>query len=199
MLLAAGCASPSGVPAPDFVSHEVADAYIPLKGSAYVVFDVEAAAVALGDGVAVTSGHSDNLIDDKRVIGKSADRDLMFFRTDKVVPALPTESPQVGERVIAYGQYEGKLRRADGVVTELQAAVEPQCRGCAEQSAFTFDGNAGPGFSGGPVIDAAGRLVGIVFGYLDRRDGGRTIYAYSMQDVTAELDKLKKRPPAGPD
>ena len=39
--------------------------------------------------------------------------------------------------------------------------------GCTAPAYFTFAGNAGPGFSGGPVLDGSGRLIGITFGYKD--------------------------------
>ena len=39
------------------------------------------------------------------------------------------------------------------------------CAGCTAPAYFVFAGNAGPGFSGGPVLDGSGRLLGITFGY----------------------------------
>ena len=66
------------------------------------------------------------------------------------------------------------------------------CAGCTAPAYFTFAGNAGPGFSGGPVLDAAGRLVGITFGYKDEGHE-RLIYAYDMSRVQAELSALQKR------
>lgn len=50
---------------------------------------------------------------------------------------------------------------------------------------------AGEGFSGGPVIDASdGRILGIVFGYNDMKDGSRVMYAYDTDRIMAELAKL---------
>ena len=47
---------------------------------------------------------------------------------------------------------------------------------------------AGEGFSGGPVVDASdGRILGIVFGYNDMKDGSRLMYAYDMDRIMAEL------------
>ena len=60
--------------------------------------------------------------------------------------------------------------------------------------AFTFEGDAGPGFSGGPVVDAKGRLIGITFAYKDV-GGRRLIYAYDMSRVQAELDNLSAARP----
>jgi len=199
-LLLAACAGPSGEPAAGFVSREAERAYIPLHGTKYIVLTGDAAAVALGDRIAVTNAHTANLLDERAVIGISHDYDLLFFHTDKPVAPLASEAPRQGARVIAYGQYERKLRRAEGTVTSLDAPVEPNCRGCIVQSAFTFTGNAGPGFSGGPVLDAeTGKLMGIVFGYTDDAKGGRTIYAYPMQRVNAELKKIEDALPVDPD
>ena len=69
--------------------------------------------------------------------------------------------PQLGEAVSAFGQgKDGDLRLAHGVVRAIQT-----CAGCTAPAYFTFAGDAGPGFSGGPVLDGSGRLIGITFGY----------------------------------
>ena len=93
--------------------------------------------------------------------------------------------PVVGEAVTAYGQgAEAELRIAHGVVHDIATAP-----GFAIARWFTFEGDAGPGFSGGPVVDARGRLVGITFAYKDV-GAKRLIYAYDMARVQAELDNL---------
>ena len=198
-LALAGCGGPSGEPASGFVSRDVQNAYIPLDGSAYLVLEGSAAAVSLGGGIAVTNAHNANLIDAKAVVGKSANYDLLFFQADKADARLPVEAPRVGEKLVTYGQGPGRmLRKAQGVVTRLDAPVEARCAGCSVQSAFTFEGNAGPGFSGGPVVDAQdNHLVGIVFGYVDNvpTKGHRTIYAYTMQRVFAELGAIEGKLP----
>ena len=188
-LALAGCETPSGEPATGFVTPNVGEAYIPLHGPIYLLLEGDAAALSLGNGIAVTNAHNANLLDAKTVIGASPNYDLLFFHTPKANTVLPTAPPTIGQHVIAYGQATGgALRQAEGTVTRLQAPVEALCGKCEVQSAFTFEGNAGPGFSGGPVLDAAtDKLLGVVFGYVDRA-GKRTIYAYTMERVTAELD-----------
>jgi len=195
-LALAGCETPSGEPAKGFATSAVGEAYIPLKGSAYLILEGDAAAVSLGNGIAVTNAHNANLLDDKSVIGKSPNYDLLFFHMANANIELPTAEPAIGQRVIAYGQaMGGALRKAEGVVTRLEAPVEALCGKCEVQSAFTFEGNAGPGFSGGPVLDATtDKLLGVVFGYVDGA-GKRTMYAYTMERVTAELDAVTRKLP----
>ena len=194
----AGCSTPSGEPAAAFTSPKIADAYIPLEGPVFLIFEGDAAAVSLGGSIAVTNAHNADLLDAKSVIGKSANYDILFFHTEKATVELPTAEPRVGGRVVAYGQgHGGALRKAEGNITRLDAPVEALCPKCEVQSAFTFEGNAGPGFSGGPVLDAAdGKLLGIIFGYVDDPPGVRRImYAYTMERVLAELEAVARTLP----
>ena len=58
---------------------------------------------------------------------------------------------------------------------------------------FIFEGDAGPGFSGGPVVDGEGKLIGITFGYKDQ-GAKRLIYAYDVARVLAELSRVENAP-----
>jgi S1-C subfamily serine protease len=185
LVLVAGCASSSGVPVAGIPEAELSEAYIPLhRGGAFAHGD--GAAVAIAPGIAVTNGHNRNLVAPGTVIGEARDYDLLFFRDPHRAVAAAAE-PLVGQAVIAYGQGgDGELRLAHGVVRAISS-----CAGCVVPAYFTFAGDAGPGFSGGPVVDRSGRLVGITFGYKD--DGpGRLIYAYPVSRVRAELSNLSK-------
>ncbi len=167
--------------------------YIPLKQPVLFVSEWDAGAVVLGGGVAVTAAHASHMLDKAAIIGTSTDYDLAFFHTKRRAPAFALGVPKIGERVVSYAHYEDTPYRAEGVVTALDAPVKAQCSTCAVQSAFTFLGNAGPGYSGGPVLDAkSGKLLGIVFGYVDNPDHTRTIYAYPMQRIWEELKKIRQ-------
>ncbi len=189
LLAVSGCATSSGVPATTIAQPQIALAYLPLHGRVHLGLDsADGAAVVIAPGVAVTNAHNANLLDSRDVIGTRQDYDLLFFRTPKV--ALPqTAAPVAGEAVTAYGQgADAELRVAHGAVREIH-----MCPGCSVPAWFNFVGNAGPGFSGGPVLDGTGRLIGITFGYKDQ-GGERLIYAYDMARVRAELSALQKPP-----
>jgi len=188
-LLTAGCATSSGAPATAIAQSDIAAAYLPLHGRVHLGLDAaNGAAMVIAPHVGVTNAHNANLLDPKNVIGIRQDYDLLFFRTSRSAEPQ-TASVVVGEDVTAYGQgADAELRVAHGVVRGIQT-----CVGCTAPAYFTFAGNAGPGFSGGPVLDGAGRLIGITFGYKDEHDG-RMIYAYDMSRVRAEFSAIAKRP-----
>lgn len=194
ILALTGCAGRSGVPVEGPLGQDVSYGFIPLSRSVFFFGQWDAGAVALGGGVAVTAAHAAHMLDPASVIGTSADYDLAFFRTDHTNGVFTTDVPKPGERVVSYARYEGTPYRADGVVTIIDTPVEARCASCAVQYAFAFQGNAGPGYSGGPVLDAqSGKLIGIVFGYVDNPDDSRTIYAYPMQRVWQELKAVQAR------
>jgi hypothetical protein len=192
-LAVAGCAASSGAPATAIAQPDIAAAYLPLHGRVHLGLDsADGAAVVIAPGVAVTNAHNENLLEPRDVIGIRQDYDLLFFRTARSA-SPPTAAPVIGQGVTAYGQGGNhELRIAHGTVRQIQ-----QCPGCTAPAYFIFAGNAGPGFSGGPVLDGDGRLVGITFGYKDQ-DHQRLIYAYDMSRVRAELDAALKRGSSSP-
>lgn len=198
-LMLGGCAASYGERAAGFLNPQLAGAYIPLEGVTLVVLKAHAAAFVIAPGVAVTNAHNQAIVGGAPIIGQSRDYDLLFFHVDRKSD-VSTAAPSAGEGVIAYGQgASGELREARGTVMLLNAPVEARCDSCAVQSAFTFEGDAGPGFSGGPVVDAkTGRLVGITFGFLDPR-GRRTMYAYPINRVRNELSAIEHKLPVDVD
>lgn len=181
----AGCVSSSGQPASRIIESDIAAAYLPLHGRVHLGLDTaDGAAVVIAPGIAATVAHNRNFID-APVIGVATQSDLMFFRVTKGTAPV-TAAPVPGGAVTAYGQgRDAELRVARGVV---RAIVKPP--GYDISSWFTFEANAGPGFSGGPVVDAQGRLLGITFAYKDE-GGKRLMYAYEMARVRAELQGLQ--------
>ena len=187
LLIVSGCAGSSGQPATAIAQPDIAAAYLPLHGRVHLGIDsADGAAVVIAPGIAVTNAHNANLPEPKNILGTRQDYDLLFFRTAKST-APQTAMPVIGEGVTAYGQGGNReLRIAHGVVKQIK-----QCPGCTAPAYFVFAGDAGPGFSGGPVLDGSGRLVGITFGYKDE-GRQRLIYAYDMSRVRAEFSALSK-------
>jgi len=172
----------------------LAAAYLPLRKPVHLGIDHDAgAAVVVQPGIAVTNAHNANLVEPATVLGRSRQYDLLFFRTGRTT-AQDTAQPLAGEAVIAYGQsaFDPRTRLAHGVVRIVDSM--PLCTLCGPHRVFGFEGDAGEGFSGGPVLDAAnGRLLGIVFSYDDPRPGHQPmIYAYDMTLVQAELAAVLK-------
>jgi hypothetical protein len=184
-----GCATPSGQPAQQIAEPAIAAAFMPLLGHVHMGLDRAAgAAMVIQPGIAVTNAHNANLVDPENVIGTATLSDLMFFHAGAVPPPA-TATPVVGAAVTAYGEdVDGNLRIAHGKVAEI--TMTP---GYATSPYFIFQGDAGPGFSGGPVVDASGKLIGITFGYKDEGKK-RLIYAYDMARVRAEFSRLPKAP-----
>jgi hypothetical protein len=189
LLIVFGCASSSGQPATAIAQPDIAAAYLPLHARVHLGIDTaDGAAVVMAPGIAVTNAHNANMLEAKSIIGTRRDYDLLFFRTAKSAAPV-TAMPVIGQGVTAYGQGGNReLRVAHGVVKEIK-----HCPDCAAPAYFVFAGDAGPGFSGGPVLDGSGRLIGITFGYKDE-GRQRLIYAYDMARVRAEFSALSKAP-----
>ncbi len=186
----AGCAP--GRTSQGFVSTRLTQAYIPLFQGRALIYGRWGAAVALTPDIAVTNDHNYNLIPRDSLIARSRDYDLLFFRADgHMAPELGV--PWKDEPVIAYGQGGSRqaLREATGTIASLNDTVAARCVDCLPQSTITFETDAGEGFSGGPVVDAAtGAVVGITFGYRDEQDGKvRRMFAY---DISLVLDEMRR-------
>jgi serine protease Do len=95
-----------------------------------------------------------------RLIARDEAMDLALLRItgEETRPAIPLDStaPRIGSLVIAMGHPFG-LRRA--VTIGIVHALGPLVRG--GRTWIQADLRLGPGNSGGPIADAAGRVVGV--------------------------------------
>ena len=105
-----------------------------------LVFGKWAAAFTITPGVAVTNDHNLTLLSGDKVLARSRDYDLLFFRTDSKLPA-ELAKPAIGETVVAYGQGgSNELREARGKVAGLDESSPAErvggvgCGGNAEGS-----------------------------------------------------------------
>jgi hypothetical protein len=153
---------------------------------------VGGAGFVIAPGVAVTNRHNANLIAPEDVLGASELHDILFFRTERQMP-VSIGTPRAGAEVIAYGDGGGALREARGPIELLPVTVE-NCPTCPPGTGFGYRAGAGPGFSGGPVVDReTGTVLGLTFGFINAPlESGkpRLMLAYDMALVQREWAQL---------
>ena len=125
-----------------------------------------------------------------RVVGRDAGTDLALLRVDGATLSpvtLATESPRVGEIVLAVGRTWSGLVAHPGFVTHLSGPhqVSPGFR--LDQAIHT---SLDPfsGFSGGALVNVRGEVAGISTSALDRGRG----LAVPARDVARVVDSLRQ-------
>ena len=121
----------------------------------------------VADATSVEVGFDDNRVVEARVLGTDATNDLALLRIDteglNLAPLRLGDSStaQVGDPVLAIGNPFGLDRTlTTGVVSALQRQITAP-NGFTIQHVIQTDAPINPGNSGGPLLDAAGRVIGI--------------------------------------
>jgi S1-C subfamily serine protease len=119
------------------------------------------------DAISVSVGFDDNRVVQARVLGTDATNDLALLQVDadglQLTPLQLGDSStaQVGDPVLAIGNPFGLDRTlTTGVVSALQRQITAP-NGFTIQHVIQTDAPINPGNSGGPLLDAAGRVLGI--------------------------------------
>jgi S1-C subfamily serine protease len=119
------------------------------------------------DATSVSVGFDDNRIVTARVLGTDATNDLALLQVEtdglKLSPLQlgDSKTAQVGDPVLAIGNPFGLDRTlTTGVVSALQRQITAP-NGFTIQHVIQTDAPINPGNSGGPLLDAAGRVIGI--------------------------------------
>jgi serine protease Do len=144
----------------------------------------------------VTIDYADGTSSPGEVLATDAVTDLAVIRTARnelPVPEYRTELPRPGEPVIAIGSPLG----FEGTVTAgIVSALNRQIPGSAAQSRalvdlIQVDAAISPGNSGGALLDAAGRVIGINEAYIPPAAGavslGFAIPAATAVDIADQL------------
>jgi S1-C subfamily serine protease len=139
-------------------------------GSGFVIDrggDILTNAHVVDGAVKVTVQLADKQVVDAKVIGKDVSSDIALLRIDPDgLNLTPLElgsakDVQVGDPVIAIGNPFGLDRTlTTGVVSALQRRISAP-NNFAIDNVIQTDAAINPGNSGGPLIDAAGRVIGI--------------------------------------
>ena len=101
-----------------------------------------------------------------QVTASRPEHDIAVLAVDRlpevVVPAVLAGPPPVGDAVFAVGNPLGLQRSLTaGVVSAIDRTITPP-RGPALDGLIQFDAAVNPGNSGGPLLNRAGQVVGIV-------------------------------------
>src|SRR5262250_122105 len=123
----------------------------------HVIQEADAAQVTLGDQSTWKA----------RVVGMAPDKDLAVLRIDapadrlRPIPVGTSKDLQVGQYVFAIGNPFGLDQTlTTGVISALGREIESVTRRPI-QGVIQTDAAINPGNSGGPLLDSAGRLIGV--------------------------------------
>lgn len=109
-------------------------------------------------------GFSDGETVAAEVVGRDPATDLALLRTSKKSSSVPewadSETLRVGHMVLALGRPGASVRATLGIVSALGNAWRTPAGGPVDRYLQT-DTVMYPGFSGGPLVDAQGRFVGL--------------------------------------
>ncbi len=142
----------------------------------HVVERDEEISITLPDGETVTAA----------LAGREPGSDLAVLRIDADTPAAPhAEGARVGELVLALGRPEPSLMASLGVVSAIGGPWRT-ATGVSIDGLLRSDTTFFPGFSGGPLINVRGEVIGLNSSRLGR-GGGLTIPAATADRVVAGL------------
>jgi S1-C subfamily serine protease len=97
------------------------------------------------------------------IAGRDPARDIALLRLEeaRLTPAVKADAPaRVGQLVLALARPDGSLQASLGVVSAAGGPVHLR-RGRVLEQYIRTDAIPFPGFSGGPLVDASGRVLGL--------------------------------------
>lgn len=121
------------------------------------------------------------------IVGRDPGTDLALLKAEAtdLTPIGRGEAPKVGHIALVVARPGASLATSIGVVSSIEDAAR------SRRSGQTFgvvrtDATFYPGFSGGPMIDAAGRIVGLATSF-----GGNAGVAISLETLNTVLGSLQ--------
>jgi S1-C subfamily serine protease len=126
-----------------------------------------------------------------KVIGQDPYSDVALLKTEpnglKPVKAGDSENLKVGQFVLALANpYALKSSATSGIITSVNRTIRGW-GGPSIENAIVTDARLNPGYSGGPLVDAWGRVIGLNVAYVS----GRGI-AVPINQVKNILDHLMR-------
>ncbi|HET9014156.1 MAG TPA: trypsin-like peptidase domain-containing protein [Thermomicrobiaceae bacterium] len=160
------------------------------------------------DGVIVSADHVIEREDDitvdlpggrqvaARLVGRDPGTDLAALRVEAAgltAAALSPVAPRVGALVLALGRGHGEAPMATLGVVSAVSGPWRTWRGGTLESVVRADATLYPGFSGGPLVDTEGRLIGVNSSTLARGLGVTIPHAVVSRVVEALVSQGKVR------
>jgi S1-C subfamily serine protease len=148
--------------------------------NAHVVQGAQRVDVQLGDGSSQQA----------QVVGMDASSDVALLKVDNTNGAQPLElgdstNVQVGDPVVAIGNPFALDRTVtSGIVSALQRQIQAP-NGFSISDVIQTDAAINPGNSGGPLIDGAGRVIGIN-SQIESQSGGNEGVGFAVPIKTAD-------------
>lgn len=150
-----------------------------------------------GDGIVVTAAHTLHRDEGLQigvgdaaypatVLGFDPSTDVAVLKVEAALPGLTRRegAPRVGELVLALGRPNGGIRATLGAISYVGGPRQTAGGGRIDHW-VEVDGTLPPGFSGGPLIDASGAVIGMNSSALGR--GGGTIPLGTLDRIVASV------------
>lgn len=152
----------------------------------------------IGQAVDVQVTLSDKSIQPAKVIGHDPDSDLAVIKIDPKGKKLATvdfgtwESLAVGQKVLAIGNPFGLGGSLTvGVVSSLGRDIRASDQSPVIKDVIQTDASINPGNSGGPLLDSAGKLIGINAQIFSQSGGSEGIgFAISIKTLKQVVPQL---------
>ena len=123
-----------------------------------------------------------------KVLGRDKGSDIALLQVEARLTPIErgdSESLKVGKFVLALANpYATKASATSGVVTSVKRSIGGWW-GVGIEDAIVTDARLNPGYSGGPLVDATGKMVGMDIAYMSSRG-----IAVPIQKVSSTVERL---------
>jgi len=147
----------------------------------HVVHRLEEVDVGTSDGRRLTA----------KVVGRNPYADLALLKVDgaglKPMPLGDSSSLKVGQFVLALANpFSSSVSATSGIITGVNRPIGGWWR-FSIRNAIVTDARLNPGYSGGPLVDAGGRMVGMNVAYINNRG-----IAVPVDTIRKSVEKMSK-------